>query len=97
MAFRFVKGIATHTRNTWTICAKVQILSKIENGHTAAEAISLVAEEIGIDISNTPSYKDKAGTHTGRFRKEIERLLGKGNQEVIDACRRFGIQIKEQV
>jgi len=88
-------------RNTWTLYAKVQILSKIENGLTAADAISLVAEEVGIDISNTPSYKDKAGTHTGRFRQEIIKRLARGDQEAIRVCEEFNISIeqvaKEQV
>lgn len=96
MSFRFVKGVTTHTRNTWSIRVKVQILSKIENGLTAADAISIVADELGIDISNTPSYQSKAGTHVGRFRKEIAGLLQKGNVEAIDACREFGIEIEEQ-
>jgi hypothetical protein len=96
MTFRFVKGTATHTRNTWPVRVKVQVLSKVENGLTAADAINIVADELGIDISNTPSYQSKAGTHIGRFRKEIADLLQKGNTEAIEACREFGIEIEEQ-
>lgn len=64
-----IKGVAT--RNIWTLQAKARTLFLVENGYTAAEALALVAEEFNIDISNTPSYIKNAGTHVGRFRKEV--------------------------
>lgn len=96
--FRFKKGTQASTRNIWSVRAKAMALSLILEGKTAAEAIAVVAEQFGIDISETPSYTNNAGSHIGRFRVSLSNALAspshKGHQEAIDACKEFGLEIE---
>jgi hypothetical protein len=94
-SFRLVQGTATRTKNVWAVRAKVRALALVQGGSTAAQAIAAVAGEFGIDVSATPSYTKNAGSHIGRFRTEVARLLQKeNNDEVVAACQEFGIPVE---
>jgi len=97
-SFRFVKGTATRTKNRWPVRAKVQALSLIRSGIAASEAVSSVAAEFDIDISETQSYTKNAGSHIGRFRSDILKAIGspehRNYAEAVAACEEFGIAIE---
>jgi hypothetical protein len=91
--FQFVKGVATRTKNQWSVRAKVEALSMVKDDTTATQVIAAIADSYGIDISETPSYIKNAGSHIGRFRTEIAKRLAKGDQEAVAACQEFGVAI----
>lgn len=98
--FKFKAGTpaTSSTRISWDVRAKVRALQLVGQGKTATVAIATVAEEFQYDISGVQSYTTAAGSHIGRFRKEIGKAISdtkhKSHSAAVAACEEFGLEIE---
>ncbi|RLI50278.1 MAG: hypothetical protein DRP09_20070 [Candidatus Thorarchaeota archaeon] len=89
MKLRLIAGSGNGRKSTVPVAFKVRVLELVNTGKPSKAAIEEAAGEFELELK--PSYTKFAGSHVWRFRKEIQKLIDKEDQETIELVKAAGL------